>query len=154
MLKKNAKIEKLKQVPLFSECSSAELARIASVADEISFRAGRTLMKEGAPGREFVVVLEGTVEVRKRGRKVPIKGDDDFFGEMALLTDAPRNATVTTTSEVQALVVTDRAFRRLLDDSPQIHRKILAALAARIDDTAGAARHRSWLPLGTCTRER
>jgi CRP-like cAMP-binding protein len=133
MAKRDAKVEKLAQVPLFSECSNAELSRIASVADEVSFRPDRTLITEGARGREFIVVLDGTVEVRRKGRKIPLKGGD-FFGEMALLTDKPRNATVTTTSDVRALVITDRAFQSLLRDNPQIQRKVLAALAARIDD--------------------
>lgn len=133
MARKNAKIEKLRQVPLFSECSNAELAEIAAVADEVSFRPGRTLIKEGARGREFIVVLDGAVEVKRKGRRIPLKSGD-FFGEMALLTDKPRNATVTTTSEVRALVVTDRAFQRLLEESPRIQRKIMAALAARLDD--------------------
>jgi CRP-like cAMP-binding protein len=133
MAKRDAKVKKLAQVPLFSECSNAELSRIASVADEVSFRPDRTLIKEGARGREFIVVLDGTVEVRRKGRRIPLKGGD-FFGEMALLTDKPRNATVTTTSDVRALVITDRAFQSLLRDNPQIQRKVLAALAARIDD--------------------
>jgi hypothetical protein len=133
MARRNAKVEKLAKVPLFSECSNADLSRIASVADEVAFRPGRTLIKEGARGREFIVVLDGTVEVKRKGRKIPLKGGD-FFGEMALLTDKPRNATVTTTSDVRALVITDRAFQSLLRDNPQIQRKVLAALAARIDD--------------------
>ncbi len=133
MARKDAKIEKLRAVPLFAECSNAELGQIASVADEMSFRPGRTLIKEGARGREFIVVLDGTVEVKRKGRRIPLKGGD-FFGEMALITDAPRNATVTTTSDVRALVVTDRAFQTLLKESPSIQRKILAALAARVDD--------------------
>ena len=128
------KIAWLKRVPLFSGCSRRELGEIAAIADEMRFPAGRTLIKEGAPGREFIVVLDGTVEVRRGGRKLPARGDMTFFGEAALLTGARRNATVTTTSPVQALVITDRAFHRLLADSPAIQGKILASLAARLAD--------------------
>lgn len=134
MFKKDAKIALLKQVPLFSECSGRELAEIAAIADEVNFPEGSTLIQEAATGREFIVVVDGTVEVRRGGRRLPPKGGMSFFGEAALLTGAPRNATVTTTSPVQALLITDRAFTRLLKESPQIQQKILASLAARLAD--------------------
>jgi CRP/FNR family transcriptional regulator, cyclic AMP receptor protein len=129
---KNAKIETLKSVPLFAGCSRRELAEIAAVADEMHFASGRTLIRQGATGREFVVIVDGSVEVKKNGRRVPIAGDAMFFGEAALLTGAPRNATVTTTSPVRALVLTDRSFDRLLKDVPSIQRKVLVALAERL----------------------
>ncbi len=132
MFRKAVKIELLKRVPLFSECSRRELGEIAAIADEIRFPEGRTLIKEGGVGREFFVVVDGTVEVRRRGRRVAIESGASFFGEAALLTGKPRNASVTTTSPVQALVITDRAFHRLLKDSPAIQGKILASLAARL----------------------
>ena len=134
MFTKDVKITWLKRVPLFSECSRRELGEIASIADEVRLPAGRTLIKEGAAGREFIVVLDGTVEVRRGGRRAPLRGDTTFFGEMALLTGKPRSATVKTTSPVQALVITDYAFRRLLKANPGIQRKLLASLAARVAD--------------------
>jgi CRP/FNR family transcriptional regulator, cyclic AMP receptor protein len=134
MFSKNSKMEMLKRVPLFSDCSKRELARIAGIADEVHFPAGRTLIKEGAIGREFIIVLDGTVEIRRGGRRISLKNGSNFFGEAALLTGAPRNATITTTSPVRALVITDRAFRRLLDETPAIQGKILTALASRLAD--------------------
>ena len=95
VLRKDAKVELMRGVPLFSGCSKRELAQIASVADEISFNEGRTLIQGDGVGREFIVVLDGSVEVRKGGRKLPTRGGTSFFGELALLTDAPRSATVT-----------------------------------------------------------
>lgn len=132
MFGKNAKIELLKSVPLFADCSKSELANIALIADEISFPAGRTLIEEGKPGREFFVIAEGTVDVRRDGKKLSPRGDSNSFGEMALLTGKPRNATVTTTSPVRALVITDRAFKALLKDVPSLSTKLLASLAARL----------------------
>jgi CPA2 family monovalent cation:H+ antiporter-2 len=131
MFGKDAKVAQLRDVPLFSHCSKSELAEIAAAADELQFPPGRELITEGARGREFVVVLDGEVEVRRGGRRVPLKGGQ-FFGEAALLTGAPRNATVTTTSDVTALVLTDRAFKRLLERSPAIQGKLLASLAERV----------------------
>jgi CRP-like cAMP-binding protein len=127
---KNVKVRRLKEVPLFAECSRRELEAIAAVADEMRFPPGRELITEGATGREFIVVLAGDVEVRRKGRRLP--DGPSYFGEVALLTGAPRNASVTTVGEVDALVLTDRAFDRLLDDAPSIRRKVMASLASRI----------------------
>jgi CRP-like cAMP-binding protein len=132
VLRKNAKIELLKRVPLFASCSKAELAKIAAVADEVSLPAGRELTKEGAPGREFVVLVEGAAEVRRKGKVVNQLGDGDFLGEIALVADVPRTATVTTTWPSRILLLTDRAFRSLLRESPALQTKVLAALAARV----------------------
>jgi CRP-like cAMP-binding protein len=131
---KNAKIELLRQVPLFAECSKRELAYIAQISDEMEFPAGRTLIEEGKLGREFFVIADGTVEVRRGGRKLPLRGDSNSFGETALLSGKPRNATVTTTSPVRALVITGRAFRQLLEEVPSLSPKLLTSLAARLVD--------------------
>lgn len=128
------KIELLRRAPLFSECSRRELGEIASIADEMRFPAGRTLIEEGRRGREFFVVVDGDVEVLRQGTRIAREHGPCFFGEAALLTGKPRNASVSTTSPVQALVITDRAFDRLLRDSPSIQRKILASLAERLVD--------------------
>lgn len=132
MLRKDAKIELLKRVPLFENCSKSELAAIARVADEISVPAGRDLTKEGAPGREFVVLVEGAAEVRRKGKVINQLGDGDFLGEIALVADVPRTATVTTTWPSRLLLLTDRAFRSLLRESPSLQTKVLSALAARV----------------------
>src|SRR5262245_25324775 len=101
------------------------------IADYIDFREGKELIREGAFGREFFVLVEGTAEVRRKGRRLDTLGAGDFFGEMALITRQPRNATVTTTSAVNALVVTEPNFRRLLRENPQISLKVLQAVADR-----------------------
>jgi len=132
VFRKNVKRELLKQVPLFAECSNRELDQIGQVADEIGFPAGRTLIEEGKPGREFFVIAEGTVEVRRGGRKLPQRGDAHSYGEMAIMSGKPRSATVTTTSPVRALVITDRAFKQLLRDVPSLAPKLLRSLAARL----------------------
>jgi CRP/FNR family transcriptional regulator, cyclic AMP receptor protein len=131
-LRKNAKIELLKSVPLFSQCTRKELAAVAAVADEIDLREGRELTRQGAPGREFFVLIEGEAEVRRNGRKVRTLGDGDFFGEIALVTKRPRTATVVARTPVRVLVVTDRSFRRMIEESPSMQTKVLQALAERL----------------------
>jgi CRP/FNR family transcriptional regulator, cyclic AMP receptor protein len=133
-LKKNAKVEMLRKVPLFAHCSKQQLNEIAGVADELQLADGRELMREGARGREFFVVIDGELEVRRKSRKVATLGKGDFVGEIALITGRPRNATVTTKGTVRALVITDRAFTRLLLSSPPIQLKIMRELAERVPD--------------------
>ena len=131
----NSKIDLIKRVPLFSAASKQELAEIASIADEIDLPEGRTLISEGDAGREFFVLIAGSADVERGGKKVASLGPGDFFGEIALIAKTPRNATITTTSPVRALVITDRAFRHLLDHSPQISIGVLTALAERLAPT-------------------
>lgn len=135
-LRKNAKIEALKRVPLFARCSKKELGEIAQIADEIDLPEGKVLTKEGASGREFFVLLDGDAEVRRKRRKVGTLGPGDFLGEIALVTKTPRTATVKTTSPVRALVVSEQNFRRLLTRAPQVQIKVLEALAERVAATS------------------
>ncbi len=137
MLRKDAKVELIKRVPLFEDCSKAELRQIAETADEVDVPAGTLLTKEGATGKEFVVIVEGAAEVRRRGRKINELGSGDFLGEIALVSGAPRTATVKTTEPTRALVLTAQAFRSLMRRVPSIQLKVLAALARRIPDDLG-----------------
>jgi CRP-like cAMP-binding protein len=132
-LRKNAKLELLKRVPLFGGLSSRDLEEIAKIADELDFKEGKSLTTEGAAGREFFVIVEGTAEVTRGRRKLRTLSDGDFFGEISLITRLPRTATVTTVSPVRALVVTDRSFRSLLERQPTIQSKVLKALGDRLD---------------------
>lgn len=134
-LRSNAKIELLKSVPLFASCSKSELRRLASIADEIDLRKGTVLTREGRTGHEFFVLIDGTARVTKGTRKVADLGAGDWLGEIALLTRAPRTATVTATSPVRALVVSDRDFRQLVGDVPSIAMKVLSCVAERLSRT-------------------
>ena len=133
MLRRNQKIELLKKVPLFSRCSNRELAEIATLADEVDLREGKELIREGARGREFFVLLEGRADVSKNGKRINEMGPGEFFGEIALVApSAVRTATVKATTPVRVLVVTAQNFRRLLAGSPDIKLKVLEALAERV----------------------
>ena len=128
----NQKIDLIRKVPLFARCSRAELKEIALLADEIDLHEGKEMTREGAPGREFFVLLDGTADVKKKSRRVNTLGPGDFFGEIALVSREPRTATVIATSPVRALVITDRSFRRLLDDAPKVQTKVMEAMAQRL----------------------
>jgi CRP-like cAMP-binding protein len=132
VLRRNEKVELIKKVPLFAHCSKRELQEVAQLADEIDLREGKEMTRQGTRGREFFVLLEGSADVSKNGRRINTMGAGDFFGEIALVSGAPRTATVTATSPVRALVVTDRSFKRLMEDVPEIQSKVLTALAERI----------------------
>ena len=131
-LSKNSKVAAIARVPLFCRLSRGELARIAQLADEVDLPPGKQLTKEGSRGREFFVLLEGSADVERNGQRIATMRGGDFFGEIALVTDVPRTATVTTISPVHALVITDRDFRTLLRDSPAIQGKVLEAVASRL----------------------
>jgi CPA1 family monovalent cation:H+ antiporter len=135
-LRKNAKIDLIKSVPLFSSCTKKELEAIAAQADELTLPAGKTLTKQGDRGREFMVIVDGSAEVRKNGRRVNLLGSGDFLGEIALISGGPRTATVTTTSDVDILVLTDRAFRQLTKQMPSIHKSVVQALSERLQADA------------------
>lgn len=131
-MRSDQKVEAISRVPLFAGCSKRDLRKIAAIADPIDLPEGQVLTRQGAPGREFFVLLEGAADVLQDGKRVATLGKGDFFGEAALISRRPRNATITTTTPVGLLVVTERDFRELLDTWPPIRGKILAALADRL----------------------
>jgi CRP-like cAMP-binding protein len=132
MLRKNAKIELLKRVPLFERCSQRELGQIAMLADELDLPDARNLTSQGAGGFEFIILVEGEADVVRGVRKVNELGPGDFVGEISLITGEPRTATVKTRGPARILVLTASGFRTLMRDVPSIKDKVLAALTARI----------------------
>ena len=119
-------------MPLFSHCSKNDVKAIAQIADEIDLDEGTEMTREGAAGREFFVLLEGSAEVERGGEKVNALGAGDFFGEIALISEEPRTATVRASSPVRALVITARSFRRLIDEQPEIKTSVMQAMADRL----------------------
>ena len=131
LLRKDVKLELLKKVPLFSRCSKPSLEDIAAIADEIDLPDGRVLMTEGERGREFFVLVQGEVDVTKGGEHVRTLSAGEFFGEIALISDEPRTATVTAKGPIRVLVITDRAFKALVERSPGIEAEVQEAAAER-----------------------
>ena len=129
---KTSVTDHLATVPLFTACSKKELGVIAKAGTEMSFPDGTELMKQDQSAREAFVITEGTVVVKRNGRKVAELGPGAILGEMGLLDKGPRTATVTTQGPVEALVLGPREFSGLLDEVPSISHKLMKALAARI----------------------
>ena len=130
---RNAKIDLLQRVILFSGCSKRELGEIARIADEIDFPAGKTLIVQGEPGRQFFIVVEGAVAVTRDGKSLPVeRGGSEFYGEISLVSGSPATATVATTTPVRALVIAPQHFRALLDRQPSIQRRVLHSFSERL----------------------
>jgi CRP/FNR family transcriptional regulator, cyclic AMP receptor protein len=123
-------------VPLFAGLSKSELGQVASIADEIDLPADKVLIREGERGREFFVLLEGEAEVARKGKKLATRRAGEFFGEIALVSNLPRIATVKTRKPVRALVIRDVDFRALLQRTPAIAVKVLQAVADRLPPDA------------------
>jgi CRP-like cAMP-binding protein len=124
--------EALEGSPLFSLCSKRELRLVAKLAKAKELRPGTTLVTEGETGDSMFVILSGGANVHKGGRKIAELGSGDVVGELALLSKAPRNATVTTRTNAEVAVLGRRELFRLIEDAPGFSRKLLEALANRV----------------------
>ena len=131
-LHKDAKVDLISRVPLFAHCSKKELRLIANLADQVEWPEGKTVIREGRPGSEFFILIDGTASVSQRGRKVRDLVAGEWVGEIALVANVPRTATVVTSSPVRALVLTRGGFSRLIEDSPSIAAKVLEGLGERV----------------------
>lgn len=140
-MKPPTKEQALKSTWLFSECSAKELRSISSAADEVTVPEGRALVQEGAVGREFYLIIRGTVDVKRKGHHVATLTAGQHFGELALVDRRSRNATVTSSSELTVMVLGQREFNGLLESIPSLARKLLAAMAGRVREQDQKAIH-------------
>lgn len=125
---------RLANVPLFRACSKQDLRHIARLADSDTCRAGEVLVREGSRGNELFVIVDGEAEVNREGTTVATLQAGDYFGELAVLSPAPRTATVTATTDMEVLIVTARELAILLADVPLLARKLLTGMAGRIQE--------------------
>jgi CPA1 family monovalent cation:H+ antiporter len=121
--------ERMANVPLFSGLSDRELRSLAQRAEQVAVPDATEIVTEGERGNEFFVLLSGSAKVTKRGRTVTRLGPGDSFGELALITNTPRTASVTTTEPSEVMLLMRRDFIALLDDFPKMSRKMLTSLA-------------------------
>jgi len=131
MARTDSFVDTLGTVPLFSACSKKELQMVAKSAERVTVPAGKAVVTEGAAGTEFFVILDGKARVERHGRQVASIGAGGFFGDLALLDRAPRNASVIADTELEVAKLGQRAFDALLDH-PGFSKKLLAGLARRL----------------------
>jgi CRP-like cAMP-binding protein len=124
--------ERLGRIGVLSELSIGQRRMLASMADETVAAAGETLMQQGDPGYEVLMLEEGQADVVKDGRRINEMGPGDLIGELAVLGDgAVRTATVVATTEVRAIVLTAHFMRELRARMPDVGERIDREAAAR-----------------------
>jgi CRP-like cAMP-binding protein len=126
---------------MFRSCGRKQLDRIATLAETATVEPGEVLAREGRVGRELFVILSGTATVTRQGSHVATLSGGDYFGELALLDPAPRNATVTAETALEVLIIGPREFESMLDEVPGLAWALLGGMARRIHhlDAAGAS---------------
>jgi CRP-like cAMP-binding protein len=132
MARSDSFLDALASVPLFAACSRKELQLVAKQGEHRSVPAGKVLVSEGSVGAEFFVILDGEARVERHGRKVATLGPGSYFGELSLLDRAPRNATIVSETDMELVVLGQRAFDELLDSIPKFDKRLLAGLARRL----------------------
>jgi len=137
----SAKVELLRNVPLFSDLSAKELMSLSRLMDEVDLKPGTVIIREGNTGGEFFIVLEGTIEVKRKGRRLARLGPGDYLGEIALIDHGPRTATAMVETDARLLVLASREFHSMLASDPRIENKILRTLAARVRDMSPTSPH-------------
>jgi CRP/FNR family transcriptional regulator, cyclic AMP receptor protein len=131
---RDAKLELLGNVRLFSTCNKRELARIASLVDEIEAPKGKVLVRQGDTGQECFVIAEGRAKATMRGKGTAMLGPGSFFGEMSLLDQGPRSATISAETDMRLLVLGSREFSALVNEVPVVAVRIMRGLAERLRD--------------------
>src|SRR6266581_3383103 len=124
--------ELLARVPLFEGLSKKQLSRVSSLMTSLELPSGKVLARQGEAGHEFVILLEGEAEVARDGKVIAVRGPGDYIGEIALLDNQPRTATVTAKTDVAAEVLNRAEFSSLLADAPELSSKLMATLARRL----------------------
>lgn len=132
MAKRDAFTDHLAKVPLFAACSKKDLQHVAKRAEDVKVDAGKVIVSEGSAGAEFFVILEGEASITRHGQEVARVGPGDFFGDLALLDRAPRNATITALTPMELVVLGQREFSALIDEVPGFAHKLMAGLARRL----------------------
>jgi len=129
-------IELIARVPLFHQLPEGDLERIVAATHRVSFERGEVVVEIGDPGRSLYLIVEGSVQVLYPARSADFElarlGVGDFFGEMALLNDKPRSATVRTLEQVEVLVLDKDDFRSIMRESPDVAFRLMEALSVRI----------------------
>ena len=126
------KIERLKEVPLFGECSVKQLRSLAKITKVFDVTAGAVIARAGEPGDEFFLICDGSARVEVSPDQHALLGPGKFFGEMSLLDGGPRSATVVASTPVRLFAISRRNFSVLLKDVPDLVETLLVTLSKRV----------------------
>ena len=129
-----APVELIKRVPLFSDLDNRELKQIAQSMKERTFNAGQTVTEEGKGGIGFFVIADGTAKVSIGGEQVRTFSAGDYFGEIGLIADMDRTATITAESDLRCYGMTSWDFRPLVESNASIAWKMLQVMAQRLKE--------------------
>ena len=130
--------------PLFASMSRAEILEVACEFDEQRFGAGHRITLEGLRGTDFYLILDGDARVSVDGRPVGHLGRGDFFGELGVLGDGTRFATVTAETPMYCLVLPHGRLRAMLVDHPRMSMNVLGEVVSRFQDLAGRRQAEKW----------
>jgi CRP-like cAMP-binding protein len=128
---RRASVEHLRGIAEFRDCTRRQLEQVARLAERVSVAPGEVLTREGRIGREFFLILTGTVEVTRNGHHRRALGPGDYFGELAAVNPGPRNATVTATSELDVLIIGPRELATMFE-IPGFRDSLLHSMAGRL----------------------
>src|SRR5688572_18697807 len=126
------RVERLRHVPLFAGCNDKQLQFIAGRADEMDLEKGRVLCREGQSGGDFFILLSGEADVSAGGQTLRTIRPGEFFGEIAVIDNGPRSATVTVSETARALVLGPAQFRDILHQNAEIATTMLYAVVKRL----------------------
>ncbi len=129
---RDEKLDLLHRIPLFSGFDRHRLERLGQLADEVDVPAGKVLMRQGDTGSDMMVIVSGSVAVERDGNRLNTLGSGDFFGEIALIDNGPRTATVRTEEPTRLLVLAHRDFHAMMDEFPEVADQVMNALANRV----------------------
>jgi CRP-like cAMP-binding protein len=131
----DTKADALGKCPFFAGLSRNELIDLAKATEDMEVAEGKALTREGESGREFFVIIDGEVSVTKDGNEIRRMGAGDFFGEIALVEDTPRTATVIAVTALRFFVLSRQSFRSLLARQPELEDMVNVALEERLRAT-------------------
>jgi CRP/FNR family cyclic AMP-dependent transcriptional regulator len=130
-------VQSLKGVPLFAGVGDRELGRLAKVMRESRFNEGQEITTEGRSGIGFFIIEHGNASVSLRGEIVRTLGPGDHFGEIALIDEGPRSATVTASTDLNCRGMAAWEFRAFVQEHPEVAWPLLETLASRLRDAEG-----------------
>lgn len=132
MAGKDPKIELLRSIPIFAACGPGDLQRVSQLVDEVDIPDGKVIMRQGDSGAEMFIVASGMARAERDGRHITDFGPGSVFGEISLIAEGPRTATVTAVEPMLAFVVGHREFHSLMDNHPGFKMRILEGLATKV----------------------